>query len=62
MMPCRKFFLATIFPKNVGGGGEVENIFFRTFKKKGSKKFIGHKPVKLRVKKIFPDKFLLKHG
>jgi hypothetical protein len=54
MMPCRKFFFPTIFPKNVGGGGEVENIFFRTLKKKGRKNFFGHKPVKLRVKK-FPD-------
>jgi hypothetical protein len=62
MMPCRKFFLATIFPKNVGGGGEVENIFFRTFKKKGRKNFFGHKPVQLRVKKFFLHKFLLKHG
>jgi hypothetical protein len=60
MMPCRKkIFLATISPKN--GGGEVEN-FFSGHSKKGRKIFSGHKPIKLRVKKFFSDKLLLKHA
>ena len=51
MMPCSKFlFLATIFPKNVGGGGgEVEKKFL-DIKKKGSD-FSEHKSVRLRVQK-----------
>jgi hypothetical protein len=49
--------LATTFPKNVGEreGGEVADI-----QKKGRKNFPLHKSVKLRVKKILPDKFLFK--
>jgi hypothetical protein len=35
--------------------------FFRTLKKM-VEGFSGHKPVKLRLKTIFPFKFLLKHG
>jgi hypothetical protein len=52
--------LATIFPKNVGGGG-VKKVF-PDIQKKRQKNFSGHKPVQLRVKNFFPDKFLLKHA
>ena len=46
MMPCSKFlFLATIFPKNVGGGGGGGG-------RGGRKNFSRHKQVKLRVKKF----------
>jgi hypothetical protein len=69
MMPCSKFlFLATIFPKNFGergrgggGGGGFEKNY-PDIKNKGQKNFPAHKPLKLRVKKIFPYKFLFKHG
>ena len=60
---CRKFFFGHYFSQKCWrAGGEVEKDFFRSFKKKGRKKKIsGHKPVKLRIKNFFPDKFLLKH-
>jgi hypothetical protein len=58
MMPCSKK-LATISPKNVGERGEVEK-FFSGHSKTGRKNFSGHKPIQLRVKKFFSDKFLLK--
>ena len=53
------FISGHYFPQKCwrGGGGD----FFRTLKKR-SKIFYRHKPVILRVKKIFPHKFLLKHG
>jgi hypothetical protein len=58
MMPCsKKIFFATISPKNVGGGEGRKN--FSGHSKKGRKNFSGHKPIKLRVKTFFSDKFLL---
>jgi hypothetical protein len=56
MMPCSKFlFLVTIFPKN-------DEKIFSGHKKKGSKNFSRHSAVKLRLKKNFQYKFLLKNG
>ena len=72
-LPCetddalqQKFFFVNIFPKKVGerggGGGRGRKKNFPDIQKKKPKKnFSGHKPVKLRVKKFFSDKFLFKH-
>jgi hypothetical protein len=44
-----------------GGVGEIEKMF-SGHSKKGRKNFSGHKSIKLRVKKFFSDKFLLKRA
>jgi hypothetical protein len=58
MMPCsKKIFLPLFLSKMLASGGEVEKYlgggWFPDIQKKVLKKFSRHKPIKLRVKKIF---------
>jgi hypothetical protein len=56
------YFGALIFPKMLASGGEGVGLkFFSGFKNR-SKNLSRQTPVRLSFKKIFPDKFLLKHG